>query len=54
MEKISGIEIRTFYKYLNELNQIGFDKELLDIISKIMNNCKNCNEFFKLSSNPVI
>jgi len=43
-KKISGIEIRTFYKYLNELNKIGFDKELLDIISKIMiNNCKNEN-----------
>ena len=42
-DNISKYKAECFYEYLNYLNNIGFDKELLDIFEKILCNCDNEN-----------
>ena len=50
-EKINNIGIENFYEYLNYLNSIGVNKELLDIFSKLLvSNCKNENPINYLDS----
>lgn len=50
-DKISSIGIENFYEYLNYLEIIGVNKELLDIFSKLLiGNCKNENPVNYLDS----
>lgn len=49
--KISNIGIENFYEYLNYLEFIGLNKELIDIFSKLLvGNCKNENPLNYLDS----
>lgn len=42
-DRISNYNINEFYEYLNYLEHIGINKELINIFSKIVNNCDNEN-----------
>lgn len=44
-EYIGNFTLEDFYKYLNYLKMIGLDINLLDILSKIVLECKNENPF---------
>ena len=49
-DKISQYGISEFYEYLNYLSNIGVHKDLIDIFSKIVNNCDNENPSYYLDS----
>lgn len=42
-DEISNYDIVEFYEYLNYLEYIGINKKLINIFSKIVDNCKNEN-----------
>jgi len=48
--KLSSMGIENFYEYLNYLEDIGINKELLAIFSKVVANCKNENPLYYLDS----
>ena len=49
-DKFSRVDIEEFYEYLNYLESLGVNKELLNIFSKIVNNCDNENPEYLLDS----
>lgn len=49
--KLNNISIEKFYEYLNYLEAIGVNKELIHIFSKLLvDNCKNENPIYYLDS----
>lgn len=48
--KIGSIGIEKFYEYLNYLEYIGIDKNLITIFSKLVANCKNENPLHYLDT----
>lgn len=49
-ENLGSSRIENFYEYLNYLEAIGLNKELLNIFSKLVANCKNENPLNYLDS----
>ena len=49
-DKLSSSGIENFYEYLNYLEYVGVNKELLNIFSKVVANCKNENPLNYLDS----
>ena len=49
-DKLSDLKINEFYEYLNYLESIGINKELINIFSKVVNNCDNENPIYLLDS----
>ena len=50
-DKINNIGIENYYEYLNYLEAIGVNKELLDVFSKLLiGNCRNENPVNYLDS----
>ncbi|MBQ9072235.1 MAG: hypothetical protein IJY25_03690 [Bacilli bacterium] len=49
-DKLSSSGIENFYEYLNYLEDVGVNKELLNIFSKVVTNCKNENPLNYLDS----
>ncbi len=48
--RVSRMELDEFYDYLEYLNEIGLNKELIDIFDKIYNNAPNENPDYLLDS----
>lgn len=48
--KVNNIGIENFYEYLNYLEAIGVNKELIDIFGNLFTNCKNENPVNYLDS----
>lgn len=49
-KKIGNMQIDNFYEYLNYLESIGINKELINIFGKLLDNCKNENPLNYLDS----
>ena len=50
IESIGSIRIEKFFEYLNYLEDIGVNKELINIFSRLVTNCKNENPLNYLDS----
>lgn len=48
--KLNNISIENYYEYLNYLEAIGINKELINIFSNLFTNCKNENPICYLDS----
>lgn len=48
--KLGSIEPEEFYDYLNYLEYIGINKDLINIFGKVVANCKNENPLYYLDS----
>lgn len=49
-DSFGNIAIENFYKYLNYLESIGISKDLINVFSKLVSNCKNENPLNYLDS----